>query len=100
MIQMNLSEQLKKKGNALFKKEQFKEALSCYEEALAVFRYINTKSYDNMKDDDLEYHIFTLPENLARFKEEYETHLIALYLNICSCLTKANKKEDAIHSTD
>lgn len=25
---------------------------------------------------------------------------MALYLNICSCLTKTNKKEDAIHSAD
>lgn len=71
MIQMNLSEQLKKKGNTLFKKEQYKEALSCYEEALAIFRYIHTRSYDNMKDEDLEYHTFALPEDLLRFKEEY-----------------------------
>lgn len=26
--------------------------------------------------------------------------MIALYLNICSCLTKTNKKEDALHSAD
>lgn len=61
MIQMNLSEKIKKKGNDLFKKEHYKEALACYEEALAVFRYIHTKSYDNMKDADLEYHNFELP---------------------------------------
>lgn len=53
-----------------------------------------------MKDEDLEYLTFSLPEEMEEFKEEYENHLIALYLNICSCLTKTNKKEDAVHSAD
>lgn len=53
-----------------------------------------------MKDDDLEYRNFSLAEEQKGFKEEYEGHLVALYLNICSCLTKTNKKEDAVHSAD
>lgn len=53
-----------------------------------------------MKDEHLSYELYQIPEELAGFKEDYQTHMIALYLNICSCLTKTNKKEDALHSAD
>jgi hypothetical protein len=53
-----------------------------------------------MKDEDLIYETYILPEERQDFREEYNSHLVALYLNICSCLTKLNKKEDAIHSAD
>jgi hypothetical protein len=53
-----------------------------------------------MKDEDLVYESYALPEERKEYDEEYSNHLIALYLNICSCLTKQGKKEDAIHSAD
>jgi hypothetical protein len=53
-----------------------------------------------MKDEHLTYELYRLPEDCSRFRDEYEAHMVALYLNICSCLTKANKKEDAIHSAE
>lgn len=53
-----------------------------------------------MKDEDLLYENYQLPESAKEYAREYINHLVALYLNICSCLTKLNKKEDAIHSAD
>ena len=53
-----------------------------------------------MKDEDLQYLNFdssTLdPSSLAKFK----AHMIALYLNISSCLTKLGKKEDSVLSAE
>lgn len=51
-----------------------------------------------MKDEDLEYCTYALSEEQKKYEEEYSSHMVALYLNICSCLTKLNRKEDAIHS--
>lgn len=45
-----------------------------------------------MKDEDLTYENYSLPTNQQEYAEEYTSHLMALYLNICSCLTKMNKK--------
>jgi hypothetical protein len=89
---MSISERLKKEGNELFKIEHYPEALARYEESLGIFRFILTKSYDNMKDDDLEYMSYAVPEERKEYAEEFSNHLVALYLNISSCLTKLNKK--------
>lgn len=64
-----MSEKLKKQGNNLFKNEQFIEALSKYEQALGIFRYIDTKSYDNMKDEDLIYGNYAIKEEDKNFQQ-------------------------------
>ena len=53
-----------------------------------------------MKDQDMIYQLYSLPETSKEYLDQYDKHMIALYLNISSCLTKMNKKEDAIHSAD
>ena len=53
-----------------------------------------------MKDQDLMYEFYQLSEEDKGYKEEYEGHLVAIHLNICSTLTKLNRKNDAIHSAD
>ena len=53
-----------------------------------------------MKDEDLMYEFYQLSEEDKGYKEEYEGHLVAIYLNICSTLTKLNRKNDGIHSAD
>ena len=53
-----------------------------------------------MRDEDLAYEIYSIPTDRKEYEEEYTSHLVALYLNICSCLTKLNRKEDAVHSAD
>lgn len=68
---MHISERLKKEGNDHFLLENYNEALSRYEEALSIFRYISAKTYDNMKDEDMIYHLYRLPETQNRFKDDY-----------------------------
>ena len=68
MIQMHLSEKVKIEGNMFFKSQRYAEALVRYEEALSVFRYINTQSYDNMKDEHLSYEKYELSQENAQFK--------------------------------
>jgi hypothetical protein len=53
-----------------------------------------------MKDEDLLYESYHLSEEDKEYKEEYDGHLVAIYLNICSTLTKLNRKNDAVHSAD
>jgi hypothetical protein len=45
-----------------------------------------------MKDEDLQYFNYDCSQLSENLKTKYENHLCALYLNICSCLTKLNKK--------
>lgn len=90
--QYRISNKVKEQGNTFFKENKLDEALSKYEEALGIFRYIESKSYENMKDEHLSYHNFDSSSLPSELREKHETHMIALYLNICSCLTKQNKK--------
>ena len=62
-----------------------------------MFRYIHATKYENLKDEDIIYENYR-PD--SEYKEEHEAHLVALYLNICSALTKMNKKQEAIHSSE
>lgn len=52
-----------------------------------------------MKDEHLKYILYDA-ELSASDKAKYESHMVALYLNICSCLTKMGKKDDALFSAD
>ena len=45
-----------------------------------------------MKDEDLVYHQFDESSLDPPLKNAHQKHLIALYLNISSCLAKKNKK--------
>lgn len=48
-----------------------------------------------MKYEEYSYH-----ELSEKLQIKHKNHLVALYLNITSCLTKLNKKDDAILSAE
>lgn len=100
LFQFHVSQKLKSEGNEAFQNKKFDKSQEKYEEALSIFRYIESISFENMKDEDLVYHQFDESSLDPPLKNAHEKHLIALYLNISSCLTKKNKKEEAIFSAE
>jgi tetratricopeptide (TPR) repeat protein len=95
-----VSQKLKSEGNEAFQNQKFDKSQEKYEEALGIFRYIESISFENMKDEDLVYHQFDESSLDPPLKNVHQKHLIALYLNISSCLAKKNKKEEAIFSAE
>lgn len=53
-----------------------------------------------MKDSDLTHQEFDTKDLSEIMKNKYNENMNAIYLNICHCLTKLNRKEEAIHSAD
>ena len=96
-FQIFVSDCLKNEGNEQVAQQSYEEALAKYEEALAVFRWIDTATNQNLKDSDLRYNKYE-PEEEHR--ASLDGHLSKLYLNICLCLTKLNRKEEAIAATE
>lgn len=88
---MFTSDNIKRLGNDAVKENKFEEALLKYEEALSVFRYIETRTQQNIKDSDLTYFTYT-PAKDKLEEEMFKKHMVSLYLNISLCLTKLNKK--------
>lgn len=53
-----------------------------------------------MKDSDLTHQEFGTQNLSQEMKNKYNENLNAIYLNICHCLTKLNRKEQALYSAD
>ena len=84
-----MSDILKGEGNQFINQQQYEQALSKYEESLAIFRYISSDSNQNLKDDDLHYHL-EVPD--PKYINTMNSHMVKLYLNISLCLTKLHRK--------
>ena len=89
LYQLHVSHKIKTEANESYHQGNFDEALHRYEESLSIFRYMTSKSFSNMKDEDLSYHE-AIPSD--PYEAKHKRHLIALYLNISSCLAKLNRK--------
>lgn len=64
---------------------------------MAVFRWIDAATNQNIKDSDLSYGLYK-PE--ADHAEMLNSHLSKLYLNLSLCLTKLNRKADGVSAAD
>jgi hypothetical protein len=66
-----VSNLIKEAGNGMFRGGKIEEALTRYEEALSVFRFIEARSYENMRDEDLQYMGFEAKELPAGTRDKY-----------------------------
>ena len=59
---------------------------------------MESQTNENISDEDIKYRTFS-PKYVAQ-EQPYNNVMNSIYLNICSCLTKLNCKEDAIYAAD